>query len=126
MKLKKIKLTKKIKHKLKRKVVNFSGFVIIFFSVIGIFLTGIIVHENSHRWDYKSIEKIGEDICYLDELTNGDNKLAYYQFYPTQPINQTKINEIKSYTEYKAYGYTILIYLVYELFLLIFLLNTNK
>ena len=78
-----------------------------FFSFIGILVAGTFVHENIHRWDFRNVTKLTEDICYL----NSDIE-AYYS-YVIPPDQEEIANEIGKKTEFRAYGVKGVIMLIY-------------
>ena len=82
--------------------------ILILFSFLGFFLLGNILHESSHQYDYKDIEKISEEKCYLTLSETA----AYYSF--THNGNESEeIQRIAKYTELKAYSINILLTFVY-------------
>ena len=65
-------------------------------------MTGsLYIHEYSHKWDYRNIEKTNEKVCVIYDC--GDGNLGRYSFKLTNTNEYDKVLEIKKYTEYKAY-----------------------
>lgn len=85
--------------------------VVYFFSIIGILLTSIIIHENFHRFDFRKIEKQNESICYL---TSDNKNVGYYSF---NHNNLEGVNKIKEYTELKALLLSFLLICFYLYFI---------
>jgi len=95
--------------------------IIFFFSIIGLLISVIFIHENFHKFDYRNIEKTEDSICYLSFGTDAG---AYYNF--TYKNSQEDIVNKKHKTaEFKAYSFTIPIYFIY-LWCLYVLLGSKK
>jgi hypothetical protein len=90
--------------------------VLLAFSFIGFFLVGNILHEQSHRHDFREINKTQENTCYL----SFSNSTAYYSF-SAVPGQDEKIDSISKITELKAYSIDFFLFLVYFASLFIFL-----
>ncbi|MDP2947051.1 MAG: hypothetical protein Q8N88_02965 [Nanoarchaeota archaeon] len=87
---------------------KFSWIIILLFSFIGFFLTGNIIHELSHKIDFRKINKNSEQICFLEFSENS----AKYSF-SANPSEIKKISEINKYTEIKAYSLNFLLALIF-------------
>lgn len=91
-----------------KRIVMVSLIMIFVFGFIGMTIASTLIHELSHRQDYKRIAKDG-DVCIL-EFNRG--ALAEYSFNYNK--NDTiEYNKITRYTEYKAYALTALIMALY-------------
>jgi hypothetical protein len=89
--------------------------LILAFSIIGFLLSGNIIHELSHKYDFREIEKTSENTCFL---TLSGKDVAFYEF--SSPSNNSKeINKINQYTEVKAYSLDIILALIYFFSLII-------
>lgn len=95
------------------KIIYLPLSIVIIFSLIGVILSGNIIHELSHKHDFKEINKTGEEICYL-QLSES---IASYSFSPIPGQNE-KIVEIEKSTELKAYSLDFIILSAYLLSLL--------
>lgn len=85
-----------------------AGAVILLFSFAGFFLSGNVLHELSHRYDFRDIEKKNESTCFLSFSDN----VGYYSF-SASPDQYEKIQEIDKYTEFKAYSIDGILMLIY-------------
>lgn len=73
-----------------------------------IFITilSVPVHELTHKFDYRNIEKTNEHIClYFNCSSENVSRVGYYEFEYTYSDKDTreKVKEISSYTEKHAY-----------------------
>ena len=65
-----------------------------------LFFLNIILHEQSHKWDYRNIPKTNEDICYFNCKTEG--AVGYHSF-QSEPKYKPELERIDKFTEKKAY-----------------------
>lgn len=104
--------------------VKFSFIIFILFSLFGLLLFGNIIHELSHKQDFKNIvDKDTDNICIL-QFNKG--AVASYSFVPN---NYSEFERINKYTEVKAYSITIFIYIIYIFIVIsicLFLLKLEK
>ena len=128
--MKKMKKMKKIGiKKFNFPLYKISIFVIFAFSIIGVFVLSNILHENSHRWDYRNIEKEGDDICYLSFNGGVFGTIAYYQFFDNIKNDTAQFKEkekIGKYTEFKAHAFDFWLYFAYGFFAYIFIKGKLK
>jgi len=80
--------------------------VIVIFALIGAFFTGNLLHELSHRNDFKDLVD-SDYICLLD-LNEG---FAYYRFHAVGENFRT-ILSMTTYSEVKAYTAQIIMYVL--------------
>jgi hypothetical protein len=100
------------------KLTEIGAFVIlVIFGFFGAFILGIVLHEYSHANDFKDVAQNAE-ICGLvlpnnmGDLITGEG--GYYQFsVPNSTENAQKVQEIKKYSELKAYSITFLVLLFF-------------
>lgn len=97
--------------------IKLGKIILVLFSFFGIFILQIVIHENFHKFDFKNIEKISDETCYLNF---NDDALGYYQFYPNGTSQYEEIEEIKKYTELKAYSLSTIVIIFYVFFLIKF------
>lgn len=93
------------------------------FGFIGMILTGAILHENLHRFDFRNIDKISEEVCYLDSNIEG-----YYKVNPKAGQDE-EVDNIKKYWEYRAYGVTFFILMIFIVSFFItfkYILNSHR
>jgi small-conductance mechanosensitive channel len=105
-------------------IIAFS--ILVLFSVIGMIISGIIVHEYSHYWDYNG-EVSNEQICGLNLPKPGNsfslsNSLGYYSFTYNEN-DKEKIEEIEKTTEIKAYFVSFLVFLIFDVCLAIVIIG---
>ena len=100
----------------KKLVVPIFFGILVLFAFIGSILVGGILHEHLHRLDYRHIEKISDEICYLDSNIEG-----YYKFVP-KPNQKEEVDSITRYAELKAYSVSVIILII---FLLSFFITTK-
>jgi len=106
-----MKKKKKKKNK-KKKIVTISFVILFLFSLVGLFMIGIIGHENMHKWNYRNVTKLSEEVCYLNFNWSSDNWIGYYKMeYPNE--QKEEVNKLKEYSEFKAYGVLGIILLIY-------------
>ena len=95
-------------------------FIIILFALVGVFFTGNILHELSHKQDFEGLV-YDDSVCILSlpkniSLNNlaseSFSSVAFYQYYYNQE-DKKEIYEIKEWTEKKAYFFNFLILLVF-------------
>ena len=81
-------------------------FILIVFAFIGFTFTSNLLHELSHRNDFKDVSD-NVEVCLL---SLGD-AIAYYDFnYDIK--DAAKVSEIKKTTEYRAYGIEFALFLI--------------
>jgi len=101
------------------KLIYKIAFVIIFlFSLVGMIVMSIALHELTHRWDFRELRADGkifdEEMCLLGYgKHNGQTYAGYYlpHYYPKY---ENEIDKIIKYTEIKAYAVTLTIMIIYE------------
>ena len=94
----------------------FSFAVMFIFSLVGMILITNLTHELSHKQDFEDIAN-NDSICLL---RFGDDAIASYSFI----VNNNDLDEyerIHKYTEYKALGIDILIWVFYTVCLVVVL-----
>jgi len=91
----------------KKLVVPIFFGILVLFALIGSILVGGILHEHLHRLDYRHIEKISDEICYLDSNIEG-----YYKFTP-KPGQDEEIDTITQFTELRAYIVSAIILIIF-------------
>ncbi|MBE3092777.1 MAG: hypothetical protein IMZ51_03855 [Chloroflexi bacterium] len=74
-------------------------------------------HELIHKFDYRSIDKVSESFCFID----CEGGLAYYTFIPVEDM-RAKAIIIQQTTELRAWGFTILMMVLYLIISIYFLL----
>ncbi len=97
-----------------------EGFALLVFALFGIFgalVLGAVVHEYSHAADFKSIAE-DEKICGLvlpNKITGlFSSEIGYYMFsLKNTDTSNKEFQQIEKYTEFKAYGLSILVLLVF-------------
>ena len=117
---------------MEKKLFNISFVVIIFFSVVGIILTGNIIHELSHKQDYKGLIKEDDSCALVIPESKEDllGKIAFYRFYTKDDEESIeKAEEVTKWTEKKAYTIESILFIVF-LFCIYFVFkkwgNMNK
>ena len=99
--------------------------LVILFALFGTLVSSQIAHEFSHKQDFEGIAK-DDKLCALviptssSDLASGE--AAFYQF-SYAPKDQSKVEEIGEYTEFKAYSITIAIVLIFFFCLLTVLIS---
>ena len=92
------------------KIINLSTFgVIVFLSFFGMLYAATILHELSHKEDFKPINPTDEEICVA---TLNSNDMGWYSF-SYENSNTEKKEQIKKYTELKAYSISALIFILF-------------
>ena len=97
---------------------KFAFIFIIICSFVGFTLISTLIHEFSHKQDYKDVA-INQSICafYLRDASASnlfDIRLgSYYFIYNTTNETLAKLEKIESYTEKKAYFLEFLLTLIY-------------
>ena len=92
--------------------------LLVLFSIPGLVLVGTLVHEFSHKQDYKDLA-INQSICafYIPEasLSNLFSMRVGSYYFTYNATNETlaKIEEIDRYSEKKAYFLEFLVALIY-------------
>lgn len=104
------------------KKLTFSWIFVISLSILGIIVLSTILHEEFHRFDLKNIEKTNEQICYLSPSKN----IGFYTFEVKSQEEQNKVEEIRKFTEYKAYSVDIIITLIYAFCLMNIIYGRKK
>ena len=112
------------------KLINYKNIafgVIIFFSIIGISVFAVTIHELSHLHDYKDYAQEGE-ICVLNFPTTIDGMfnapMGYYKFkHSTDEKTVEGVEAINKHTETRAYAYTAVIFIIFGVMLFIVLCN---
>lgn len=101
--------------------------IIILFSLIGLILSSIIIHEYSHYFDYRGL--VNEDqLCGLSlpKITENsfslNSAIGYYSFSYNQE-DEKEIKEIGKTTETKAYFLNFLIFLAFDICLAVVIIN---
>jgi len=84
--------------------------VLICFSLTGAWVTSNLLHELSHKQDYKEVPKYNDELCVLTWPSG-----AGYYYLEYDKTNTTIVNGITKYTEWKAYGISVLVYMVWAL-----------
>jgi len=111
-----------------------TAFCIVFVMVnflVGVFVISSLIHELSHKQDFKDVPKYSDGICALnfpDNFSDGWNVAYYYYSYSPTKENTEMVNNIKSYTEFKAYTLDSLyavFCLVIGIFLIVFLFRNG-
>jgi hypothetical protein len=118
--------------KIKAFAENIALLILLFFGIFGAIVLGAVIHEYSHASDFKSIAE-NEKICGLvlpNKITSlFTNEIGYYSFFLKDSDNKD-FQQIEKYTEFKAYGFSILILLIFVICLQIvfhsFLTETKK
>ena len=113
-----------------KKRVNYKSLIerfvflfIIICSLAGVTLISTLIHEFSHKQDYKDVA-INQSICafYLRDASASnlfDMRVGSYYFtYNATTENLAKIEKIEGYTEKKAYFLEFLFALIYGLCLI--------
>jgi hypothetical protein len=101
-------------------VVKSAYTILILFSLFGVVLFGTLMHELSHKKDFKEIAS-DDYLCFLEF---NDGALGSYSFHVN---NQTEYERISKYTEIKAYGINVIIFVMYFMcFAIIILHNMDK
>lgn len=95
-------------------IVMIVFFILFLFSLFGMFIGGNIVHELSHKNDFKNIA-YDDEVCVLEF---GSDAVASYSFYSN---NDTEFDRISKHTEIKAYSMSSLVYLIYFICLFVIL-----
>jgi hypothetical protein len=88
------------------------SFVVLFlFSLFGLIIFTNLIHESSHKQDFKEVKNnlYPDSICLLEI---GDDAIASYNFY-TKNNSKEEFERISKYTEIKAYGLSISISILY-------------
>ena len=88
------------------------SFVVLFlFSLFGLIILTNLVHELSHKQDFKEIKNnlYPDSVCLLEI---GDDAIASYNFY-VKNNSKEEFRIISKYTEIKAYGLSSLISILY-------------
>jgi len=86
-----------------------SVIILFVFSLLGVFVGSMIVHENIHKLDYSNIPKMSEEMCYLDSNWEG-----YYKF-SVMDEQMDAISKIDKYTDVKAYSSMFIVGIIYLL-----------
>ena len=92
-----------------QKIIKYTILVFVF---VGLVLIGIPLHELTHKFDFRNIEKTNEKMCILG---CGD-AVGYYSFEIAQS-EEEEYQRIHRYTEIHAYSITV-IWLIISLFIL--------
>lgn len=88
-----------------------SWLIIGLFTLLGLFFTGILLHELSHKQHFKEIEKDQEELCILNW---GGKNIGYYSFiYPNE--ENPEVEYIGKTTELNAYLLKIVLCLLFLL-----------
>jgi len=103
---------------------QFIFMIFLFFAVFGAITFSTLIHELSHKFDYRNIGKTDEKICLnfplnLSNLSplspfSPDNYFVYHTFrYPLTQENVKDVEEIHGYTEQRAYFITFIIIAIF-------------
>ncbi len=103
---------------MKIKLEPIAFIVILFFSLIGMLVTTITIHEYSHWRDMRGLV-YEDELCILNVPTNWtgiwSGPAGYYSYYYNRG-NMTirdQVQDVERYTEVKAYSWTFLIIFVF-------------
>lgn len=107
---------------------NLSLFIFYIFALIGVITISTILHEYSHKEDYGKISSNGEialfiipdDISFKEFILNGAIAKYNYEYY-SKDIDEE--NRISKYTEFKAYGISLLIFLLFLIVQIVVIYN---
>lgn len=102
-------------------IFKLSFIVLLIFSIFGVIFASVIIHENIHKFDYRDIEKINEEICYLSFSKR--MPIGYYYFETGE--NVTEIEMGMKMAEIKAYSVSVILMLIWVLALTIVLIKKN-
>jgi len=91
------------------KMTKFAIIILFLFSLFGVIIFQALVHELSHKQDFKDVV-INGSICLLNYPSSLWDLEASYDY---QYTNKTAEQEVMKYTEYKAYTISFLILIVY-------------
>lgn len=97
---------------------GFGLFLFYVFALIGMITASVVLHEYSHKIDYKEISKDGEIALFVipDNMSFktffSEQALAQYT-YSYYMEDKEEESRISKYTEWKAYGVTITIVLIF-------------
>lgn len=91
--------------------VKFSIAALFLFSVVGLLILIVIVHENIHRFDMRNVDKDDEFICYL---TFDYGALGYYYMTYNTSMEE-EVREAFRYSEIRAYTSTAVLIIIYNL-----------
>ena len=81
-----------------------NKYIIIILGIVfwfAIMFSSVYVYEYYHKFDYRNIEIINEDVCVL--LNCGEGNLGYYMFDLVNEDDYVKVLKIREYTEHRAY-----------------------
>ena len=101
--------------------------IIILFSLVGLFLSSIIIHEYSHYFDYRG-KVTNDELCglQLPKITENSidftNTLGFYKFSYNENTSK-EIQEISKTTETKAYFINFIIFLAFDICLAIVIIQ---
>lgn len=100
------------------KVESIAFSVVIIFAVFGALMMGIILHEMSHRNDFEELSTGDSYICFFSvpedfQLHHLWSYIPAYYHLEADAEDTAEVMKVNSYTEYKATGITILIYLLF-------------
>ena len=113
-----------------KKLFTFSFGILLLFSVIGIVTSSMIIHELSHKQDFKEISRDGYTALFvIPDNTSFKSFItspgAIYNFYPTEG-NKEESNRILKYTEIKAYLISTSMILFYIVAMIIVMLRLKN
>lgn len=112
------------------KTEKITMFVILIFSIFGVMMFSNIIHEYSHKKDHEGIV-FSDSFCFLELPGNTSlgnilySPIASYSF-KFYASDQEKVDKIDSYTEKKAYTYSILISLFWLVCFITVMYNRKK
>ena len=90
--------------------------IVLLFSLFGVIIFQALVHELSHKQDFKGIA-INDSICLLNYPQSFWDLEGSYNYQYTNNIAE---QEVMKYTEYKAYTISFLILMIYFTCLYVF------
>jgi len=103
--------------------------ILILFSLVGMLVFGIVIHEYSHYLDYKG-EVTTTEFCALSlpsdtTSLNLGSSLGFYNFQYNN-TNKAQVEKIGKTTEIKAYFLDFILFLAFDICLAIVIINRIK
>lgn len=107
-----------------KKLTKISSLVIIIFFVLsGVIFIGNLLHELSHKVDFKDYAE-EEELCILTypKLWINEGVVAYYKFDYNSSFKE-EVKETSGYTEFKAYFLNTLLLILFSIVQVVFIME---